>query len=117
MGSPTSSLNPTLEGDTSPQEAPSQYQGTWVRSDVCHSLVSLTLGKLGKCCSNGILPNSVSTPPPSSKRTLCGNYFRRYILYPTVEKSQLQVCPSVKKEKRKKRKGKARALRVFACAV
>ena len=30
-----------------------------------------------KCCSNGILPNSVSTPPPSSKRALCGNYFRR----------------------------------------
>ena len=26
-------------------------------------------------CSNGILPNSVSTPPPSSKRTLCGKYF------------------------------------------
>ena len=28
-------------------------------------------------CSNGILPNSVSThpPPPSSKRTLCGRYF------------------------------------------
>ena len=26
---------------------------------------------------SGILPNSVSTPPPSSKRTLCGNYFRR----------------------------------------
>ena len=26
-------------------------------------------------CSNGILPNSVSTPRPSSKRTLCGRYF------------------------------------------
>ena len=26
-------------------------------------------------CSNGILPDSVSTPPPSSKRTLCGRYF------------------------------------------
>ena len=26
-------------------------------------------------CSNGILPNSVSTSPPSSKRTLCGRYF------------------------------------------
>ena len=26
-------------------------------------------------CSNGILPNSVSTPRPSSKRTLCGSYF------------------------------------------
>ena len=27
--------------------------------------------------SNGLCPNSVSTPPPSSKRTLCGSYFRR----------------------------------------
>jgi len=26
-------------------------------------------------CSNGILPNSVSTPRPSSKRTLCGRSF------------------------------------------
>ena len=26
-------------------------------------------------CSNGILLNSVSTPRPSSKRTLCGTYF------------------------------------------
>ena len=26
-------------------------------------------------CSNGILPNSISTHPPSSKRTLCGRYF------------------------------------------
>ena len=26
-------------------------------------------------CSNGILPDSVSTPPTSSKRTLCGRYF------------------------------------------
>ena len=26
-------------------------------------------------CSNGILPDSVSTPPPSSKRMLCGRYF------------------------------------------
>ena len=27
--------------------------------------------------SNGLCPNSFSTPPPSSKRTLCGSYFRR----------------------------------------
>ena len=26
-------------------------------------------------CSTGILPDSVSPPPPSSKRTLCGRYF------------------------------------------
>ena len=26
-------------------------------------------------CSNGILPNSISTHPPSSKLTLCGSYF------------------------------------------
>ena len=30
-----------------------------------------------KHCSNGLCPNSFSTPPPSSKRTLCGSYFRR----------------------------------------
>ena len=30
-----------------------------------------------KCCSNGILPSSFSTPPPSSKPTLCANYFCR----------------------------------------
>ena len=30
-------------------------------------------------CSNGILPNSISTHPPSSKQTLCGRYFRKFV--------------------------------------
>ena len=42
----------------------SNYSG-WVREEPCKK----------NACSNGILPDSVSTPPPSSKRTLCGRYF------------------------------------------
>ena len=33
-----------------------------------------------KCCSNGFCPNSFSTPPPSSNRTLWGYFFRRKLV-------------------------------------
>ena len=33
-----------------------------------------------KCCSNGFCPNSFSTPPPSSNRTLWGYFFRQKLV-------------------------------------
>ena len=51
------------------------------RENICNSKEQITTVREApaqeKHGSNGFCPNSVSTPPPSSKRTLCGSYFCR----------------------------------------
>ena len=58
---------------------------SWLQSSPSTSSKTIALVREApwndKCCSNGFCPNSFSTPPPSSKRTLWGYFFRRKLVY------------------------------------